>query len=210
MKIGHKDLASARRDVRSWVAARLVPGGRGPRSSYAAMTREGVFRYHATGDLAEARAEVRRRLDNQKRFKSLSRKDEAEYELVEYAAWYEREGTIVADWRITINFPLANRVALGGQISRVDVIPATGQYRAVLLGRLPDDWPDGIRFPLLQRAVAQMYQRDESDVHIGEQELTRENLRSKSFSSRRLAAAERVAKKVAEDVNRVIGELRGS
>lgn len=210
IKVGHKELSTARRDVRGWVAARLAPGGGGPRSSYAATTREGMFRYHANGDLAAARAEVRRRLDNQTRFKSLARKDEAEYQLVDYAAWCDREGVVVADWRVTIDFPLIAGVALGGQLSRVDIVPATAQYRAVLLGPAPEDWPDGSRFPLLQRAIAHMYQREESDVLVGIQELTGENLSVKSFSARAMAVAEKEAKELAEEIKRVMGELSTS
>ncbi len=208
LKIGHKELAAARRDVRQWVTARLTPGSRGPRSSYASITREGVFRYHATGDLAAARADVRRRLDREKRFKSLARKEEAEDQLIEYAAWCEREGLIVADCRVTVDFPLGNGIALGGQLSRVDVMPATGQYRGVLLGPIPSDWPDGLRFPLLQRAVASMYQRDEADVLIGVQELTGEGLSVRSVPQPALDSAEAAARGLAEEIARTLNELR--
>jgi len=210
LKIGHKELAEAQRDVRRWVSARLAPGAGGPRSSYAAITREGIFRYHRTGDLAAARAEVRRRLGQEARFKSLAKKDEAEYQLVEYAAWCEREGLIVADCRVTIDFSLGSGMSLGGQLSRVDAVPATGQYRGVLLGAVPDDWPDGFRFPLLQRALARMYQRDEVDVLVGVQELTGENLVATSFTPDVLDEAERMASVLAADIVRTMADLGAS
>jgi hypothetical protein len=208
LKIGHKELADAQRDPTAWVNTRLTPGNQGPRTSYAAMTREGIFHYHATSDVAAARAVVRRRLDAATRLTSLARKDEAEYKVVEYASWFEQSGLIVADFRVTIAMALGSGIAMGGQLSRVDILPQTGEYRGVLLGPVPDDWPNGDRFPLLQRAIARMYQRPESTVLLGVQDLTGDNLVDRQYTTRLMNKTEKDARKLAKEVAALVTSYR--
>lgn len=87
---------------------------------------------------------------------------------------------IVADHRVRLNLALDGEVALGGEISRIDMIP-TG-YRAVLLmARAPARWKQELRMPLIQLAVANRYDRPPGDVRVAVQLLDGNGLDEGAF-----------------------------
>jgi hypothetical protein len=204
MRIGHKDLEHVRADYRVWVAAAVGPQPSGPRRSYVSVTRDAIYRFHKSNDAAIARASLVRALDS---FRNVARREEALFQLDAYIQWAAGSRDIVIDSRINIKFDLGRDVILGGQISRLDGLSRTGGYRAILLGPPPDDWPGDFRFPVLQRVIAHVYARDESEVQVGVQQLDGTGLQSTSFSTdivdRAVRRARRLAGRVADEVARL-------
>lgn len=192
MRISHGELEACRRDVARWVAAKLNAGA-GPRAGYAGMTKLAIYKYHATGDADAAREHLRALLG---RFANEGKKLGAEYQLDAYIEWAEREGLIVADRKVRLEFDLGSGILLGGEVSRVD-IDLAGGYRAVLLGAPDPDWRTELRTPLLQRAVARHFDRDEAEVTVGVQDLDGSSLQAVQFSRVEIDAAEVGARSVA-------------
>jgi len=207
IRLSYRQFATASADARAWVAARVAPGGPGPRHSYDAITRDAIYRLHDGDSATAARAYLRRRLDKATRLKSIVRKDEAEYKLVGYANWLDAEKPVVADWRVRLQYDLGHGVVLSGEVPRIDYDLGTDRYRAVLLGAEPDDWPSGPRFALLQRAVARLLGRDESLVAVATQELDGSALQTVVFPTTDLDAAEAEAVTLAADIARYYGQL---
>jgi hypothetical protein len=192
VRISHGELEACRRDVARWVAAKLNPGP-GPRAGYAGMTKLAIYKYHATGDADAAREHLRALL---RRFGDTGKKLSAEYQLDAYIDWAEREGLIVADRKVRLGYDLGSGVLLGGEVSRVDVDLAGG-YRGVLLGACDPNWRTELRTPLLQRAVARHFDRDEAEVTVGVQALDGSDLQTVQFSHAEIDAAEAGARSLA-------------
>ena len=197
MNISHLELEACRRDVARWVAAKLTPGA-GPRAGYAGMTKLAIYRYHASGDAEAARQHLRSLLG---RFGNEGKKLGAEFELDAYIAWAEREAVIVADRKVRLGYDLGSGIALGGEVSRVD-IDLTGGYRGVLLGTCDPSWQTELRMPLLQRALAAHFSRDEAEIWIGVQELDGSGLQTVRFSAGQMDDAESRARAVAAQLAR--------
>jgi hypothetical protein len=108
---------------------------------------------------------------------------------------------------VRLNYPLVSGVLLGGEMSRIDVDVAADQYHSILLGPEPGDWPQGLRFPLLQRVVARELDRDERLVRVGIQEIDGSGLRfAGPFSPATIDDAEREARRLARRVRRLLPE----
>lgn len=162
------------------------------------MTKLAIYRYHATGDADMARGHLRALLG---RFGDLGKKLSAEYQLDSYIEWAEREALIVADRKVRLEFDLGSEVLLGGEVSRVDVVLAGG-YRAVLLGSFDEGWRDELRTPLLQRAVARHFARNEGEVSVGVQALDGSDLQAVQYTESEIDAAEVQARALAAQLAR--------
>lgn len=198
MKISHRELEDCLRDPSGWVATKLSPSSGGPRGGYDFCLREGIYRFHKTEDPAEARRYIeqttsRRKLTNRLRLESVLERFDA------YVYWFLNSGLIVADHRSRLDFDLGSGVSLGGQISRLDMMP--DGYRAVLLGKIPPGWRQELRMPLIQRGAARKYSRPEDEVSVGLQELDASNLETVSFSPTELDEAEETARQLAAGVD---------
>ncbi len=185
LRISHAEIEACRSNVARWVAARLNQSA-GPRAGYAGMTKLAIYKYHSTGDAEVARAHLRALLG---RFGSEGKKLGAEAQLDAYIDWAERDGVIVADRKVRLEFDLGSGVLLGGEVSRVDV-DITGGYSAVLLGTPAHAWRTELRMPLLQRAVARHFDRNEAEVAVGVQDLDGSGLQTVQFSRAEINAAE--------------------
>ena len=114
---------------------------------------------------------------------------------------------IVADHRVRLNLPLDGEVVLGGEISRIDMIP-TG-YRAVLLmARAPARWKQELRMPLIQLAVANRYDRPAADVRVAVQLLDGSGLDESAFPTSVRDDALRLAVATAQQIKRMLGRRR--
>ena len=204
LRIGHRALETVRRDPAAWVAARGA--GRNGFASYASITREAIYRLHAEGSLQAATVYLHSRL-NAAHLRTPARHDDAEYELAAYASWLSGApaGTGV-HWRVRLDYELVPGVVLGGEVSRIDIDLAADEYHAVLLGPLPDDWPNGLRFPVLHRAIARAFDRDERQVRICVQRNDGSSLEvSKRFVAKVIDTAEGEAQSVAKKVLGLLG-----
>jgi hypothetical protein len=206
IRIGHSEIAAARQDFAAWWRQKQQPGPTGRRLGYAQLVKLGIYKYHAlqsnrAGSLAHFDHLAAARLTNAQRI------TQARLQLQAYIDWIERAGVIVADHRVRLNLPLGADVALGGEVSRVDIVPSG--YRVVLLvARTPVHWRDELRMPLIQLAIADRYHRDAEDVRVALQLLDGTALEEASFGKDARNAALRAAIAVAKQVGRVVARRR--
>lgn len=204
MRIRHKELEAVRADYRRWAARSIAPGSGGPRRSYASVTRDAIYKYHKTGDAAIARGWL---VDALAPFANRARRDGALFQFDRYVEVSAQSHDVVVDFRINVNYDLGSGITLGGQVSRLDLVLASGHYRVVLLGPRPDDWPGDLRFPLLQRAVSEMYSRDQRLTEVAIQEIDGSGLVAKTFSRSVIESAVAAARSLARDVSRELARL---
>jgi len=74
-------------------------------------------------------------------------------------------------------------------VGRVDI--TTNGYRAVLLGAAPEDWKNQLRMPLIQLAVASMYNRPANQTEVGFQNLDGSKLTTTLYSRSQIERAGR-------------------
>jgi hypothetical protein len=96
-----------------------------------------------------------------------------------------------------LNFNLGHNFELGGEVSRIDVDIDSDGYNGVLLGERPTDWRLQLRFPLIQRALANQLQRPESEISVGFQSIDGAQLELLSFPRMILDEAEGRARQLA-------------
>lgn len=199
MRVSIAELESCVADPARWVRAKLQPGAGGQRFGYKSATRNAIYRLHASGDPHLAREHLRRQLE---RFRNDDLKARAEADLEAYIRWFHREVPATAAHRVRLRFDLGEGVTLGGEVSRVDVTIAAGGYRAILLGTPADGLRFELRWPVMQRAIARMFDRQEEEVHVGVQALDGSGLLTATFGSAELDAAEGRARRVASALAR--------
>jgi len=194
VRISHIELEGCLSNPSAWVASKISPSSNWPRQGYDACLKQGIYHFHKTDDPAAGRTKVeyaasRLKLTNRLRI------DDALARFDSYVHWAVDTGTLVADLRVGIGLDLGSDVILGGQIARVD-ITANG-YQGVLLGRFNRPWQHELRLPLIQRALANKYDRVESAFVIARQELDGTNLETLQFSTAEIDAAEQTARNLA-------------
>lgn len=169
MKISHTALSQCQRDPTRWFG--LATGEPSPRPpGYASLTRFAIHRYHRTADVATAIAHLRALLERSKeRLTSRKRHHEAVENLQDYVDWYDSADVVLGDSKVRIELPSGGLLTLSGEIHRIDVTDSG--YRAVLIGTHRDDWFTELRFPLIQHAVARLYQVPVADTEVGVQHL---------------------------------------
>ena len=206
IRISHTELAAAQQDFAAWWRAKQAPATGGRRLGYAQAVKLAIYKYHslqanAPAALAHFDQLVSARLTNAQRIA------QARLQLQAYIDWVEDSGLIVADHRVRLNLALDGEVALGGEISRIDMIP-TG-YRAVLLmARAPARWKQELRMPLIQLAVANRYDRPAGDVRVAVQLLDGNGLDEGAFPTGVRDDALRSAIATAQQVRRMLGRRR--
>ncbi len=107
---------------------------------------------------------------------------------------------------IVEKLPLSRRAVFCGEISRVDLDPVTGIYRAVLIGDIQAGWQGELRMPLLQRAAARTMQRNEAGFVVGMQELDGSRLSVVNFGATDMDQAEESARRLVARGLRAIRE----
>ena len=206
IRISHTELAAAQQDFAAWWRTKQAPATGGRRLGYAQAVKLAIYKYHSLqangpASLAHFDQLVSARLTNAQRIA------QARLQLQAYIDWVEDSGVIVADHRVRLNLPLDGEVALGGEISRIDMIP-TG-YRAVLLmARAPARWKQELRMPLIQLAVANRYDRPAVDVRVAVQLLDGNGLDEGAFPNGVRDDALRSAIATAQQVRRMLGRRR--
>jgi len=129
---------------------------------YERVLRLSIFHFHHTPSVAArdylARMIRRHHLGN------VGRISEIEISLDRYITWATQERLKVAATKVNIAYELGF-LELRGEIGCVDV--TDWGYRAVVLGKVPQDWEKQLRMPLLQAAVAQMFGRPQDKTEVG-------------------------------------------
>jgi hypothetical protein len=179
----------------------------GPRWSYTQVTKSAIYKYHRT----KSDSEAFRYFDNilpRVRLKQGARADEQRQNLTSYIEWHKQYSVLVADVRLRIDLQLSPGIIMGGEISRLDIDPDRDQYHAVLLTETGGFSPKELRLPLIQRAIALKYKREEGKIWIGFQRLDGSALNLIQFPKAAMTSALKKAQIMADQVLCVYKELR--
>lgn len=205
MRISHRELEACAANPRRWVADRQGRAQFG--WSYDRVARASIYKFHRTSSQAEA-LEYFNQLLPRVRLKDGERAEASRTDLERYIRWSEVQRPLVADTCVRIELPLSAGVALGGEVSRIDVAIDENGYRAVIIGAIPMDWTRELRMPLIQRAIARRCRRDEFDVRVGFQRLDGSGLHVVRFTERQIAAALERAETLAAQVAMLLAGSR--
>lgn len=207
-KIRHGELETCIADPVEWVARKLTPKGF-IRPGYDRVTKQAIYKYHSTGSLAISRQHLARLLSSYK-LTSHVRAEQCEDRLEQYVAWFEAEQPVVAKCKHNIILDIGNDWFISGEVSRIDYLGAGCDYRGILLESSSEVWIGDLRMPLLQRALANSFQRREEEFCVGLQGLDGVVFDVKSFSSAEIDDAMVAVRGVAETLAEVWAEQQDS
>lgn len=178
--ISHTELEALRQNVAQWVSQKQQ---KSPFFSfgYAQALRLAINHFHKTNSASEARAHLLKLLDKHL-LNDPARRPVVIADLESYLSWNLASGLIFVERRARISFQLASGVILGGIIGRIDIDVSSGAYQATLLGEYSVDWISELRMPVIQRAIAHRMKRDESEVLVGVQRLSGQELKLTTYS----------------------------
>ena len=200
MKISHIEFEKCLSNPRSWVAQRISPPPGGPRTGYDGVTKLAIYKWHATGSASQTRRHLTRLLQTY-RLTNANLANRATANLESYIEWCNHESPAVSNWKFRLTFNLGHNFELGGEVSRIDVVIESGGYKGVLLGDRPPGWRHQLRFPLIQRALADQLQRRESEISVGFQNIDGTQLELISFPRLMLDEAEDRARQLAKTLS---------
>jgi hypothetical protein len=186
------------------VKAAVSGTGSFKRGGYNAALKGAIYEFHRSNSPASARASLAQRL---KKFIDESRKQEARDGLDNYILWHKQSGVLVADHKIRIAMDLGNGVLLGGEFSRLDVSPTNDTYTALLIAANASMNQSELRWPLVQKYIADSYGRPVEKVNVGVQDLFSHGLAVKSFSKSQIARAVDEATELADEVTSFLLDL---
>lgn len=201
MKISHVELEKCWLNPRSWVAQRISPPPGGPRTGYDGVTKLAIYKWHATASASQAQRHLTHLLPRY-RLTNANLANRAMANLESYIEWCIRESPVVSNWKFRLTLNLGHNFELGGEVSRIDVDIESGGYKGVLLGDRPTDWRRQLRFPLIQRSLADQLQRPESEIFVGFQNIDGTQLESISFPRLMLDEAENTARELATTLSK--------
>ena len=180
MKISHRQLESCNENPQLWVVT--TRDGSPFRSiGFAYATQLAIYRFHESGSEEESQ-EYLSQICSRRGLKNAARISEAEDNLRDYIEWTMNASPIIAAWKVRIDFDIGSNWRLGGEVSRVDIDIAADRYRGILLGARNDDWRQELRMPLLQRTLAEKFERQEEEIEIGVQDFDGSNLEVQQYS----------------------------
>jgi len=172
---------------------------------YSTGVKNAVFKFHKTGSDPKARASLATFLENNaRRLTNTDRRAGAVEDLDDYVAWARTAGVNTPDCRVILDHPFSPFVSLGGIVSRVDLVE--GHLRAVLLGDYPPDWKSDLRYPLIQRAIADCYGHPAESVEVGCQRLDGSDLARVCYDVGSLAEAKREFTALADQIGQIWNE----
>jgi hypothetical protein len=186
MRISHTQLESCLANPRAWYRSSLTTESHPYLMGYERVLRLSIFHFHHTSSVAarDYLAQMIRRHN----LKNVTRIAEIEIGLDRYITWATQERLKVADTKVIIAYELGF-LELRGELGRVDVTDSG--YRAVLLGKVPQDWEKQLRMPLLQAAIAQMFGRQQDKTEVGFQELDASRLAVRLYTDIEIQRAQR-------------------
>ena len=193
MKIRHSELEQCRTNPRAWVASQFEGSHGHPTFGYGQALKLAIYAFHKTNDAVESKQYLSEKM---KRFVNDVRKAECEIALERYITWMEVNSVIVADCKVRLNLLLDEGVTLGGEISRVDILPNDDIYRAILLGDTPQGWRRELRMPLIQHEISLKYSRPVDLVAVGFQSVDGSGLETTRYRTSRIKEAVKEAQEI--------------
>jgi hypothetical protein len=160
------------------------------------MVREAIYRYHKSADAGRAREELEGEIQARGIVRAVA--EQMLGRLDEYVAWCQQTALTVATHRYRVNHDLGSGVVLGGEVSRIDILP--GGYRGVMLSSPDARWRTQLRMPLIQIALARAFARPEAEFSVGFQELNGGNLQGETFGEERRREANDMAHELARRI----------
>lgn len=196
MRLSFREIEAFDARPAQWLTDRLGGSHFTPVGGYGAMAREGIYRFlkHSEYPSQDIEAYVRWRISRLRvagrPLTDQGRIDRAVEWYRRYRAWHVDAGLIVADVQGRIALPLNDQVALGGEVSRLDVVDSGVRGVLILTRQSPDsDWAQSITMKILQRAVARTYGVPDSQVEVAVQSIDASRLESISYSNSELTTA---------------------
>jgi len=203
VRISHTELEVCRANPKQWAASRLQAGKSVFSYGYNQALKSAIYTFHDSNDPREGTKYLFEKLI---RFRNSTRKAECESALKSYLKWAQSSGIIVAHWRVRLNLLLEWDVVLGGEISRVDVVPESDTYQAIILGDRPRDWKDELRFPLIQHEMAAQYHRPVNQMRVGYQNVDGSELLTVQYRKKEIEDALEEATEIAKIVEKEIAK----
>jgi hypothetical protein len=118
-------------------------------------------------------------------------------QLEKYAKDFKKLKHHVVDVGKRITFPFTAKVAMGGEIPRVDLIPGGG-HAVYLFSKKDDNWTNELRMPLLQDFYARSFGAPSNEVSIGVYCLETSNHVSKTFGPQSIKEAKEEINEIAK------------
>lgn len=201
-RISHTEFSDAQRDFTNWWRSKQAPTTVGRSFGYGQAVKLAIYRFHKLdGDRSRSLAHFDQLVTG--RLRDARKIAQARLQLEAYLDWHRRSGVVVADHRIRLNLPLGDGVALGGEVSRIDV--EGRRYRAVLLTATPSrTWRTETRMPLIQLAVAHKYERANTDIDVAVQRLDGSDLEVMTFSRQDLQTSMDAAADIAHRIQKLL------
>jgi hypothetical protein len=203
MRISHTQLESCYQNPREWVTTAL-PSRRRRRVGFSRVVVQSIYRYHKFGDPQDARAYLLTMIGRYK-LKNAGRTRQSLLQLDSYIEWFQQAQITTIDHRFRFSFELDDDFLLGGEVARVDITELG--IRGVVIGAASADWEREIRFPLLQRGLAQAYQRREEFVSVAVQNLDGSDLIETAYQPSRIDECERIAQRLISTVRAIVREM---
>ena len=197
MRISHRELEACLNDPDLWVKEQVSGSTRYFRFGYNRLLVFAIHLYHRTGSLQLAFEYMNEQFESND-LTDKERRAQALRRLASYAAWIEDTATVVSDSLFRISLDLGHELTLGGEISRLDLVP--GGYRAVVVGEIPPSWDSELRTPLIQKAVALHFQRPLEEYEVAFHDLDSQTIVRRRFTPEEVSVAERAAEGLARTV----------
>jgi hypothetical protein len=205
VRITHTDIEQLVADLRGWVERKKNPDSQFVRTGYRGAIKLSIYSFHKDEDLERSQ----RYLDdmmNRLKLRNVRRREEAEQLLASYTDWWGRAGIRAAQTRLRINLPLGEGLALGGEVSRIDLGMDSVGYKGILLGVQDHNWSRQLRMPVLQLAIASRLGREPSEVGVGVQELDGTSLQVVQYSQGEMQEATREVCRLVRAAQRMLEE----
>jgi hypothetical protein len=194
VRVSHTQLEAFRSNPKGWLAAAQAK----TRASFGfnSAVKFAIAHYHKSSSHKSAQDKLEDYLAN---FSDVGRKQWARDTLDNYVVWYLGTELFVADTMPRLSLDVAPELTISGELNRVDMEPISGDYHAILLTPVSiPAWKDELRWPLLQVAVAERYQRNQENVSVGVQRLDGSGLEIVSYSTTAIKKAIGEAKSLAK------------
>jgi hypothetical protein len=178
--------------------------------TYDRALRLSIHNFHKTQDSKAAQEYLGTIIEKQQRknkFLNQDRVNGIHNSLNSYIKWFRSNETVVVSSDFVLRDLGGDYFTLGGKISRLDVIK--DGYRGVTFGPATPAWQGELRFPLIQRLLAEMYNRPASEMSIGFQELDGQGLKVERFSKAQIESALKEFKKLGRIVKSYATKYQG-